>query len=228
VSTVTPAQEYIRQQFLDMALTYAHMEALVRYYQACQPKLIVDGKPGKKTLHELELSYPNLFPPKNPGKFLHHPLPILPGSRKPVITSGFRTKDRKDHDGVDMFYAYRIGDQPSWVGDGGCEGKNADGTPKWCVPFGTEVLAAADGVVMMAGPSETGVRCWINHHNGLRSGYFHLEKLYFASGVTVKKHQPIGTVGHSPRGTDGRHLHFEVSPIEKYAPVDPTKHLVEW
>lgn len=246
--TNTPEQSYIRDQFVNDKLTYAHLEALVRFFQSYQNQhttlqtvaLKVDGRPGQRTLAAIEKIYQGLFIKDvlDTPAFLSCPLRNLGYStsfRKPVITSGYRTKDRPDHDGVDMFYPYKDGDQPNWVGDGGCEGKTADGKPKWVVPYQTEALAAADGVVMMSGPSPTGFRVWINHHNGLRSGYFHLEKIFFETGVSVKKGTAIGFVGHNPAVgkdgkpvADGRHLHFEVSPVEKYAPVDPQKYLLAW
>jgi murein DD-endopeptidase MepM/ murein hydrolase activator NlpD len=223
------ARDYIRQAFVNDRMKYEHILALVYHFQdsARYEALAVDGKPGPKTLAQLEKEYPGLFPPKDPAPFLHHPLPAING-RMATITSGFRTKDRPTHDGVDLFYKWRPGDRPDFVGDGGCEGRNQDGSPKWVVPYGTQALAAADGTVQIAGNTSTGYRCWIDHGNGLRSGYFHLETLDVRSGDPVKQWQPFGLVGHNPAKTDGRHLHFEVSPVDKYAPVDPQKYLVKW
>jgi murein DD-endopeptidase MepM/ murein hydrolase activator NlpD len=220
------AEEYIRQEFNAGRFTLAHIEALVRFFQKEGAwGLVVDGKPGERTRHALREMYPGLFelPP-----FLYHPLPRLADGRMPVITSGFGPRGAKHHDGVDLFYSWRAGDKPDFVGDGGCEGRR-DGKPAWVVPYGTEALAAADGVVQMSGPSATGNRIWIDHGNGWRSGYFHLEQLYaMPAGTRVRRWQPLGLVGHNPVDTDGRHLHFEVSPVEKYAPVDPQKYLIKW
>lgn len=224
---ITPA-DYVREAYGRGVLTAEDIAAFVAFYQMAHG-LEADGKPGPITLASVR---PKPAPVPAPvGKFLRSPLPYLHGGRigevrKPQITSSFRPTDRKDHDGIDLFYRWQEGDQPNFTGDGGCEGKNADGTPKWVVPYGTDAHAAADGVVQLAGPSPTGYRVWVNHGNGLRSGYFHLEKCYVKAGDTVKYGTALGLVGHNPSpAVDGRHLHFEVSPVEKYEPLDPTKYL---
>ena len=231
------AQEYIKQQLASGALTLAHIETMVRDFQdTYNVRGGVDGKPGSATLAAIEKCdfYPKPEPekPQSPGRFLERlPLPAIRGAagfRKPKVTSGFRPADRKDHDGLDLFYRWEVGDQPAFTGDGGCEGKNADGTPKWVVPYGTDALAAAGGTVQLAGPSPTGYRCWVNHGNGLRTGYFHMEKLYVHAGQYVQAGAALGLVGHNPSpAVDGRHLHFELSPVEKYEPMDPTPYFKE-
>lgn len=216
-------------------MTAKHIAVLVAFFQRRFPQLTEDGKFGPLTRPLLEACYLDIWPPKpkEVGKFLGLPLPLLPGrstpqARRPRITSGFKTNNpsRPDHNGVDWFYRWEEGDQPSFVGDGGCAGRVADGKPKWVVPYGTYALAAAEGVVQIAGPIATGNRCWIDHGNGLRSGYFHLETLIVHSGQKVRRGTALGLVGHNPvdRG-DGRHLHFEVSPVDKYKPIDPEKYL---
>jgi murein DD-endopeptidase MepM/ murein hydrolase activator NlpD len=221
------SEEYVRAAWSSGVLTPKQVAQLVRYFQAVEG-LVNDGKPGPKTLERLATVYPDA--PAEPGRFLGSPMPVIRGAngaRKAVITSSFRPADRKDHDGCDWFYLWQTGDSPNFVGDGGCEGKNADGTPRWVVPYGTDALAAAPGVVQLAGPSPTGYRVWVNHGNGLRTGYFHLEKLYCQAGAKVLAGTALGLIGHNPSGRDGRHLHFEVSPVEKYEPLDPQKYLKE-
>lgn len=240
---MTP-QEYILDETAKGRFTLAHVQVLVQYFQAAFPQLQIDGRPGPKTRDLIESWAPTFFlkkPSANPEDtlpFLRCPLPALSSNGRsglamyPQITSQFRKPDRPDHDGCDMFYKWRQGDLPNFVGDGGCEGKNPDGTPKWVVPYGTDALAAADGTVQTAGPSPTGYRVWIDHGNGLRSGYFHLEKCYVTAGQKVVALTAVGLVGHNPAlkngkpVADGRHLHFEVSLVEKYHPLDPQKYLL--
>jgi murein DD-endopeptidase MepM/ murein hydrolase activator NlpD len=96
------------------------------------------------------------------------------------------------------------------------------------VPYGTDAHAAAPGIVQVAGPSPTGYRVWVNHGNGLRTGYFHLSNLRVSQGDAVLEGTALGRVGHNPSGgADGNHLHFEVSPVDKYAPMDPSKYMKE-
>jgi murein DD-endopeptidase MepM/ murein hydrolase activator NlpD len=241
------AQEYIKQELDAGRLTLAHIEAAIRYFQLFKLDLNpgdkdYDGKPGPVTRAALEAGFQSLFkkpePPPAPdprtvAPFLSCPLPLLKGSlspqvRKPQITSQFRKPDRPDHDGCDFFYRWEPGDQPAFVGDGGCEGKDLNGNPKWVVPYGTWALAAAPGVVQSVGPSPTGFRVWVDHGNGLRSGYFHLSSTPRLPGDHVSTGASIGLVGDNPKDQDGRHLHFEVSLVEKYEPLDPEKYLVKW
>jgi murein DD-endopeptidase MepM/ murein hydrolase activator NlpD len=235
------AQEYIKAEMDAGRLTLAHIEALVREFQD-DYNLADDGKPGPATREVIERMYKSLFPkpevkldPHDTKPFLSNPLPLLkptgsqrPTVRKAVITSGFhaRNPSRPTHNGVDFFYAFEDGDEPKFVGDGGAAG-DAHGNPKWVVPYNTYAQAAADGVVQIAGPSKTGFRVWIDHGNGLRSGYFHLLNLCVMPGSKITKGGAVGMVGHNPEDTDARHLHFEVSPVEKYEPLDPERYLIK-
>ena len=89
----------------------------------------------------------------------------------------------------------------------------------WATPTGTVVLAAADGVVTLAGsdPAWPG-RGWhvvINHGDGWQSYVMHLSDLYVMPLERVEAGQPIGASGGAP-GTPGAgystgpHLHFDV------------------
>lgn len=146
-----------------------------------------------------------------------YPLPLLPDGRKPRITSHHKSRNpsRPTHDGVDWFYPVLPGD-PAWkLGDGG-------GTTnrKWIVPPGTPAIAVSAGRIQLAGNSPTGWRVWIDH-GSVRTGYFHLTELFVKQGDHVATGQQLGIVGDNPRDHDARHLHFEVSPVDRYAPVDP-------
>lgn len=221
------AEEYIKRELAEGRLTARHIQALTLYYQGAHITLGArDGKPGPVTRGQLEARYPYLFAAPEPGKqrFLRLPLPIImgaSGSRKPVITSSFRHPARPSHDGVDFFYRWQEGDRPDFVGDGGCAGRMSDGRPKWVIPYGTWAHAAAAGTVQIAGMTPTGYRVWVNHGNGYRSGYFHLSRIAVEAGAHVQFGSALGLVGNNPRDNDGNHLHFELSPVEKYDPVDP-------
>lgn len=76
--------------------------------------------------------------------------------------------------------------------------------------IGTQVVAAATGVVLSAEPHpEYGNLLEIDHGNGLSTRYAHLSKILVRPGSLVKRGQPIAMVGNTGRST-GPHLHFEV------------------
>jgi murein DD-endopeptidase MepM/ murein hydrolase activator NlpD len=77
-------------------------------------------------------------------------------------------------------------------------------------PTGTPIVAAADGVVVVAEyHPEFGNMIDIDHGAGLTSRYAHLSRLDVAAGRLIKRGDEIGAVGSTGRST-GPHLHFEV------------------
>ncbi len=90
-------------------------------------------------------------------------------------------------------------------------------------PVGTPILAAAAGVVVLAGKRPGyGNQVDIDHGNGLVTRYAHASKIDVAEGEIVRQGQKIAEVGSTGRST-GPHLHFEVR-IEG-APRDPLPYL---
>ena len=124
---------------------------------------------------------------------LRYPVPHL------RIASGFSTsrkhpitKKRKPHLGVDF-----------------------------AAPFGTPVVAVADGEVVLAGSSGGfGRLIRITHGDGYASAYAHLQR--YATGIKAGSHvtkgQLIGYVGNSGVAT-GPHLHFAL--LRNGEPIDP-------
>lgn len=78
--------------------------------------------------------------------------------------------------------------------------------------LGTNVLAAGDGTVAFAGNQGAyGKLVVINHQEGLQTRYAQLGSIKVKVGQSVRKGQPIGTVGTSGRPSSSQpHLHFEV------------------
>ncbi len=75
---------------------------------------------------------------------------------------------------------------------------------------GETVLAAAAGVVRLAGPhGGYGNLVEIDHADGLRTRYGHLSAILVRPGDLVAQGQPIARVGSTGHST-GNHLHFEV------------------
>jgi murein DD-endopeptidase MepM/ murein hydrolase activator NlpD len=88
---------------------------------------------------------------------------------------------------------------------------------------GTPIRAAADGVVVSAGPlGGYGNATVIDHGNGLATMYAHQSQIIVSAGQHVSRGQVIGYVGSTGFST-GPHLHFEVR--VQGTPVDPMQYL---
>ncbi len=86
---------------------------------------------------------------------------------------------------------------------------------------GTEVLACADGVAVLAEELFYGGNSvFVDHGGGLVSVVMHLSRVDVRSGEVVRRGQRLGTVGATGRVT-GPHLHFAVR--WHGARVDPTQ-----
>ncbi len=89
---------------------------------------------------------------------------------------------------------------------------------------GTEVRAAADGIVIFANwTDDLGNMIIVNHLNGFISVYGHNQVLLKKEGNYVKKGEAIALLGSSGRST-APHLHFEI--WKDGIPVDPKKYLL--
>lgn len=96
-------------------------------------------------------------------------------------------------------------------------------------PLGTPVIASADGVVEVALEGYNGGRgnyIIIDHENGIKTLYQHLNTVDVSVGQTVVYGQKIGTVGNTGV-SGGAHLHFEVwvdgtpvNPLDGYVNSD--------
>jgi murein DD-endopeptidase MepM/ murein hydrolase activator NlpD len=88
---------------------------------------------------------------------------------------------------------------------------------------GTPIRAAANGVVVSAGPlGGYGNATVIDHGNGLATLYGHQSRIAVSPGQRVSRGQIIGYVGCTGLCT-GPHLHFEVR--VQGTPVDPMQYL---
>lgn len=78
-------------------------------------------------------------------------------------------------------------------------------------PFGSPVMAADNGTVVLAGWNTQGYgyRVVIDHNNDYLTLYAHLSNYYVKPGDIVEKGQVIGAIGSTGNST-GPHLHFEL------------------
>lgn len=77
-------------------------------------------------------------------------------------------------------------------------------------PYGTAILAAKSGTVLISGyNSSYGNYVVLSHGNGQTTLYAHMSRRAVSEGATVKQGQTIGYVGSTGSST-GNHLHFEV------------------
>lgn len=110
------------------------------------------------------------------------------------ITSGFHYRWGKMHTGLDIAGA-----------------RNRD------------ILAADNGRVVFAGwNGDYGYTVILDHGNGLRTLYGHLDRIKTRVGAVVEKGQVIGVMGDTGHAT-GVHLHFEV--IRNGVKVNPLRYL---
>ncbi|MBY8853197.1 M23 family metallopeptidase, partial [Saccharothrix sp. MB29] len=77
-------------------------------------------------------------------------------------------------------------------------------------PIGTPILAAADGVVVEAGPA-SGFGLWVKveHDDGTTTVYGHMDTFSVRKGQRVMAGEQIARMGNRGFST-GPHLHFEV------------------
>jgi lipoprotein NlpD len=98
-----------------------------------------------------------------------------------VLISGFGTRERDHHDGIDL-----------------------------AAPEGTPVRAAGDGVVLFAGEQRGyGNLVLLAHEGDLVTVYAHNARNLVSAGERVPRGAEIAQVGHTGNAT-GPHLHFEV------------------
>jgi murein DD-endopeptidase MepM/ murein hydrolase activator NlpD len=89
--------------------------------------------------------------------------------------------------------------------------------------FGKEIVAPADGLVIVSGyDQQEGNYIKIDHGRGLATGFAHLSRMAVRQGMRVKRGDIIGYVGDTGRST-GSHLHYSV--LVNNVPVNPRKYL---
>jgi murein DD-endopeptidase MepM/ murein hydrolase activator NlpD len=86
--------------------------------------------------------------------------------------------------------------------------------------YGTPILAATDGKVILAGRAGGyGNQVRLAHSGGLVTSYSHMSRILAQPGASVRQGQVIGYVGSTGLAT-GPHLHYEL--LKNGVPINPT------
>lgn len=89
---------------------------------------------------------------------------------------------------------------------------------------GTDIVAPADGVVVLASENgEYGNCVVIDHGRDTKTLYGHLQRYIVKVGQNVKRGEQIGNMGTTGRST-GTHLHYEVR--INNVPVNPRRYII--
>jgi murein DD-endopeptidase MepM/ murein hydrolase activator NlpD len=92
-------------------------------------------------------------------------------------------------------------------------------------PYGTPIVATADGIVSFVGPlGAFGNVVFINHGHGFTTFYAHASKIRGTEGQSVKRGEVVALVGTTGR-TTGPHVHYEVQ--VNGVTVNPIKYVVD-
>lgn len=119
---------------------------------------------------------------------------------------------------ITSYFGYRSAESTGGVGS-----TNHMGIDIGNVGYSTPVLAAADGVVIIAqNSSSAGNYVSVSHGNGVTTVYMHMSYLTVSPGETVYQGQQLGVTG-STGNSSGPHLHFGVKIGDGY--VDPLDYL---
>ena len=91
-------------------------------------------------------------------------------------------------------------------------------------PYGERIRAAAFGTIVFADKlGGHGLHVVVDHGNGYKTHYSHLERIIVKTGQMVETGDVVGLVGSTGRST-GPHLHFALT--NRYGSyLDPIKHL---
>ena len=181
---------------------------------SCAPAQQVNALPDATATVTILPEATATFIPLSPTTTIPTKIPCDPRVVDFCITDGHfilqRPINSSKNDSVDVTYRYASTANGKRDPHHGVEFLNSYGTP---------VQAAADGIVLFAGPDVEAVYSpWkifygnvvvIQHENDLFTLYAHLSKIDVQAGDAVLAGQKIGEVGQSGVAT-GSHLHFEV------------------
>lgn len=215
----------MRTKVTEKAIPYQTIEKNSSSLAKGTKKTSQEGRNGKKEVTELEtyidgkLSYTTVISEKTVKKPVDKI--VLIGTKTYTSSSSGWTWPTRGAYSISSPYGYRSASISGWSYHGGIDivigGKSSSGIP---------VVAAASGTVEKVQKSYSGYghMVLINHGNGIKSRYAHMQagSITVYVGQKVSKGQQIGKIGSTGNST-GPHLHFEV--IVNGSKVDPQKYV---
>ena len=215
----------MRTKVTEKAIPYETIEKNSSSLAKGTKKTTQEGVYGKKEVTELEtyidgkLSYTTVVSEKTVKKPVDKI--VLVGTKTYTSSSSGWTWPTRGAYSISSPYGYRSASISGWAFHGGIDivigGKSSSGVP---------VVAAASGTVEKVQKTYSGYghMVLINHGNGIKSRYAHMQagSISVYVGQKVSKGQQIGRIGSTGNST-GPHLHFEV--IVNGSKVDPQKYV---
>lgn len=137
------------------------------------------------------------------------PVPVYAG-RAGVVSDGYHASYPRVHPGIDIMYRRAVSESANLP----------YGTINYYMPPDTPAVASGPGLVSISQIIGTGGYVQIDHGDGVKTQYMHLNGDQIGQGMTVSAGQPIGIIGNNPQEPDDpNHLHWEV--IINGEKVDP-------
>lgn len=146
------------------------------------PELVAAKPAASAAVHDEEFARGTAYAAERAEREARLQRPLFAMPTHGIFTSGFGFRWGALHDGVDL-----------------------------AGPIGTPIYAAADGVVMEAGPTNSGYGAWVllRHNDGTVTRYGHINSWTVQVGQRVFAGDQIATIGNRGNST-GPHLHFSV------------------
>lgn len=198
--------QYVRELETLSLLDYETVEVETSSLNVGTRSILVKGEMGER-ISDIEITYVDGI--EHSRKTVSSEI-----TKEPVVEQiGIGTYTARPDEGVRVIAGSGEFGWPvdgGWISDTFISDRNHKGLDI-AAPGGTDIYAAADGIVISAGwnPGGYGYFVQIDHLNGYQTVYGHMSAVFAAEGQTVTRGQLIGAVG-STGNSSGDHCHFEV------------------